>query len=311
MRLWDKALTTGGDYQRLTEWHTLAPKTTVFCVDGVAEQYMLSPKVDYVFSDFAFAMPPWNRTFVEWNCPRFFNMGEGLIPVHALSPQQIGFMVDICPEKRLQLLLRQLGQATIPGDNQPDLSKVKAIFSAKPVIFIAGRLAFPEVYANVFLDANGAVLNQMFAGADLVPGTPMRETLMEFLENFVPVVCLAFCFCNCKNTEILDVTAEMEPEEKIKRRLKLPTVRRVTCKITDKPKLYRKWSDQPLGMPSLDGVNAFHLCRGNFATYTDAAPLFGKYVGRYWRPPHTKGKKEHGEIEKVYVAAPVEVPSVA
>lgn len=32
-----------------------------------------------------------------------------------------------------------------------------------------------------------------------------------------------------------------------------------------------------------------HIVRGHFATYTDDAPLFGKYTGTYWRPAHARG----------------------
>lgn len=32
-----------------------------------------------------------------------------------------------------------------------------------------------------------------------------------------------------------------------------------------------------------------HIVRGNFATYTDEAPLFGKYTGTFFRPSHARG----------------------
>lgn len=32
-----------------------------------------------------------------------------------------------------------------------------------------------------------------------------------------------------------------------------------------------------------------HIVRGNFATYTEDAPLLGKYTGTFWRPAHARG----------------------
>jgi hypothetical protein len=47
-------------------------------------------------------------------------------------------------------------------------------------------------------------------------------------------------------------------------------------------------------------TNRVHLCRGHFATYTKEAPLFGKYVGRFWIPPHARGDRSRGVITKEY-----------
>ncbi len=45
---------------------------------------------------------------------------------------------------------------------------------------------------------------------------------------------------------------------------------------------------------------AFHMCRGHFKTYTEDAPLFGKYAGTFWWQPQARGKKENGTIIKDY-----------
>ena len=43
-----------------------------------------------------------------------------------------------------------------------------------------------------------------------------------------------------------------------------------------------------------------HLRRGSFARYTEDAPLFGKYVGTFWRPHTTVGDRKQGEVVKDY-----------
>ncbi len=46
--------------------------------------------------------------------------------------------------------------------------------------------------------------------------------------------------------------------------------------------------------------NRIHFCRGHMREYTRDAPLFGKYVGRFWIPPHVRGNKKQGIIYKDY-----------
>jgi len=46
--------------------------------------------------------------------------------------------------------------------------------------------------------------------------------------------------------------------------------------------------------------NRVHLCRGHMKTYTTEKPLFGKYVGNVWCPPHARGNKKMGVIKKDY-----------
>lgn len=46
--------------------------------------------------------------------------------------------------------------------------------------------------------------------------------------------------------------------------------------------------------------NAFHICRGHFKTYTQDAPLFGKFTGTYWWESTIRGSADVGVIEKDY-----------
>jgi hypothetical protein len=43
-----------------------------------------------------------------------------------------------------------------------------------------------------------------------------------------------------------------------------------------------------------------HVVRGHMVRYTAARPLFGKFVGNFYRKPHTRGTKEAGEVKKTY-----------
>lgn len=54
------------------------------------------------------------------------------------------------------------------------------------------------------------------------------------------------------------------------------------------------------------GMMPRHVCRGHFAEYGpefNKGLLFGKYAGRFYVPPHLKGDKKNGVVEKDYAIA--------
>jgi hypothetical protein len=54
------------------------------------------------------------------------------------------------------------------------------------------------------------------------------------------------------------------------------------------------------------GTMPRHVCRGHFSEYGPEfgkGLLFGKYAGRFYIPPHLKGKIENGEVAKDYAIA--------
>jgi hypothetical protein len=55
---------------------------------------------------------------------------------------------------------------------------------------------------------------------------------------------------------------------------------------------------------ALPTMTAHHVVRGHFAQYTAEKPLFGKYVGTFWRDAHTRGDKAAGEVAKDYTITP-------
>jgi hypothetical protein len=57
------------------------------------------------------------------------------------------------------------------------------------------------------------------------------------------------------------------------------------------------------GSGSGESLTAHHIVRGHFATYTADKPLFGKYVGTYWREAHARGDRKAGEVAKDYRVA--------
>lgn len=62
-----------------------------------------------------------------------------------------------------------------------------------------------------------------------------------------------------------------------------------------------------LGSPGIDiGSMPRHMCRGHFAEYGPEfgkGLLFGRLAGRFYIPPHLKGRTENGEVAKDYAVA--------
>jgi hypothetical protein len=54
-----------------------------------------------------------------------------------------------------------------------------------------------------------------------------------------------------------------------------------------------------IGTPERAGSRE-HRVRGHFKIYTEAKPLFGKYVRTIWVPEHVRGDDSYGEIRKDY-----------
>lgn len=101
----------------------------------------------------------------------------------------------------------------------------------------------------------------------------------------------------CKNI----VQERVEPTKRIRRKKRMVHVR-------DK----RKWSFHVLkvqlpktrksngGSSDGNGTTRVHFCRGHFKTYTEDAPLFGKYTGRFWWQPTLRGSSDKGVVLKTY-----------
>lgn len=110
------------------------------------------------------------------------------------------------------------------------------------------------------------------------------------------IVDVALRMMHVKNVEL----AEVPPKRRKKQRRLRPddTIKWHTVKVRPQGKRYASSSTQDL--PSL---TALHVVRGHFATYTPEKPLFGKYVGTYWREAHTRGDIAAGEVAKDYEVA--------
>lgn len=123
--------------------------------------------------------------------------------------------------------------------------------------------------------------------APVEPGTKNRtRNAHEVIYRFVS-------FLSCKNIRVVDFLPDPALQRARVKRGKYPLVAFKVLELTTR-------SGGGAGAAKKLWTNRVHLCRGHFATYTDDRPLFGKYVGKFWIPPHVKGDKKNGILNKDY-----------
>jgi hypothetical protein len=135
--------------------------------------------------------------------------------------------------------------------------------------------------------------------------TVMPEGMDEGLEDSIQglvqvtsaVTITGFMFSHCKNVELVERLPKRHEQREAKRRNEAFLKYREIVIDPGKTKQVAVGS----GSSSQDHpVRALHIARGNFATYTADRPLFGKYVGTYWRPAHVRGNADVGTVKSTY-----------
>lgn len=122
------------------------------------------------------------------------------------------------------------------------------------------------------------------------------ETLSRNVRNFAYPILMAVSLLHCRNVKVMD--NEVPPKVAAKRRKagKPVGVTYKTLVIDGMKEVLRREG----GVEKNGLKKALHICRGHFATYTEDKPLFGRITGTFWKPMHTRGNKERGEVKKDY-----------
>jgi hypothetical protein len=109
---------------------------------------------------------------------------------------------------------------------------------------------------------------------------------------------MAISFLNCKNVVQERVAPQLSRQ--MKRYLERTGDRPpVTYKVLNIEPMKRVLTREG-GIESSGITRALHICRGHFAQYTEAKPLFGRVTGMVWRPAHTRGSVDAGVVDKDY-----------
>lgn len=299
MRLFDR-ICTMAKVGPAADMRRDAQQYSVLSIDTIANYYGTSPKVMWGPEEYPYATPPWTKFFVEWREPKEWRCGDevqtdreyseaGLIGYYVTDRRQVDRVVPHCRE------------AGFPEMVDGIEDQIDAFLYTHPIIAIAGVPNWLDVRGIALMRKDGFVLRHSITGAALEGlSQDKRYSFSQEIGGFHHMMFLAFTFANCSNVKLEDVTEQEQPPAKIRRRLKLPEVKRYTLNIAGHSTKRREGTGEPQ-----EGIMPFHLCRGHFATYTPEKPMFGnpKLIGRYWHPPHTRGKKERGEIIKDYAIA--------
>lgn len=126
----------------------------------------------------------------------------------------------------------------------------------------------------------------------LAEGLINGEQSQSFNGHFAPAW-LSVAWMNCKN---LTLRQEQPSDQVARKRRKRRAFmgldyHRITVEDTHK----KRWEKST-------GISAsrFHTVRGHLATYSHEKPMFGKYVGTFWKPSHTRGNADLGRINHEY-----------
>lgn len=281
MQLFDKCLTQLRASDRET-FRSIAHDA--ICVSGDVIWHHIKTAGTVQPADFPFAIPPWKHAFIEFG-GRDGSSGVLCKTYEAAEREMLRHKRSDMAAKiaSSHTIIRFLMYVEVNGKGVERMP-----LGCLGFLDSSGCAAGGWDNLDWFADSQ-EVLKKCF---EIEDGIIFRKLLLHVIAALA-----TFTFANCSNVKLDDVTEELQPPAKIRRRLKLPEVKRYTLNIAGHSTTPRRGStgDQT-------GIMPFHLCRGHFATYTAEKPMFGnpKLVGRYWHPPHTRGKKERGEIIKDY-----------
>lgn len=253
-------------------------------LDNVAAYYAESPKQKWKVADFPNVAPPFQVFFLEWNMPRQKNMG--------------GHMSKALPYWMQCGLLC----SAIPPDSEINNKAILDRIAAR------GHIAKWIVYCSPWAAIGGHGAGKpLWLGnrISLIVG-PSGELLeMSWYENgqdlndMVFVGCLGLSFMHCKNVSM----GKMDVASLISRRdaCYFPSAPRLKYHVLQigamRQILRHQGREGEVGL-----AKALHICRGHFAHYEAERPLFGKYVGTFWRPDHVRGSESRGAVVKDYEA---------
>lgn len=224
--------------------------------------------------------PPFNRIFVEWKWE------------HALYGVLVN-LIDVTSD--CDQLLEQ--EWKLAEKRKPETSYLLAFETTAQ--YLGGKFGtFPCCVAELddeyrFVGLTATTNNPFdFVGdGDLDEGFHQRTA-----ERPAFIALLAVALMNVRNIVTVDHEPDPADNAAYQRHFGVPMTKYKTLAIKLMSKRYER-DDQP--QQQFD-VMPLHIRRGNFAHYTDDAPLFGKYTGTFWRPATAVGNAKNGIRVKDY-----------
>jgi len=256
----------------------------VIRIDDVAEMYAHDKKDEFdIYSDFPNLAPPFESFFLQYLVPPSFLInGEW----HDTGGNNCCFVVFVQYVKSKDLWGAALMARLVDVRTKRFLNDT-------------------TVTAFISVDGNGRLIKQKEDGSFPVlvhrPSDGLAQAMSKNgAAGWFHIPFLAISLMHCKN--VVRVPAPPPPAPVVKQweRRGRPFLKEYTLDIHPMKRVLATEG----GMATNGIKKALHICRGHFATYTDDNPLFGKVTGTFWKPMHTRGSSEIGEIKKDYRIKP-------
>lgn len=149
-----------------------------------------------------------------------------------------------------------------------------------------------DVNGNFGWDSGGKMVFDTYKS----PNYDAIENSEDLCNTLCPLF-IGLSFCHCKTQ--VEMQTELVDKKLLLKHInegKVPVERWHILNIEPVKKMLKEYGRKN----NVTDKMALHLCRGHFMDYRDGKGLFGKYKGIYWQPPHFKGKKENGVVNKEY-----------
>lgn len=294
---------------RLTAQAKLIASSPAIILDNVASFYAHHDQSVWdIVDDVPNWSPPFRMFFVEWEEPKEWKIKGKKV---ASPGWQQGFFVvafDVKDTNKYDVsswedtMARSLGQVSNPNPGQfgirDCLQESRWMLACHPYMStskppISGHAFWFGMCNFLFVDSKGNAIEGKRGGI-------LRSELMELEELWTSmhVLGLGISFCHCKNVAVADHREDRAGKWHHQR--KIPKITFKTLDIGPMKQVLRTEG----GSESVGIQKALHICRGHFATYTPEHPLFGKYVGTFWKADHVRGKAEAGVVVKDYNVVP-------
>lgn len=244
--------------------------------------YLLMENEKEVFDfekDFSNIAPPWENFVIEWKFPKYVYSKE-----LGKTPTPIGFDCNIFN----LVITNPKIPSSIPKETKWMLNSLVFTEINDELFFMGIGLICINEQGKIIIRNEGKDNSTMAFAA--------YEGKKEYLKFYIEarlIHLMAITFCHCKNIEKVINQIPDGIVKKRKKNNKFPINKYYTLKIGN---ISGKKCSEDKGLWN----NSLHICRGHFRTYTDDAPLFGKYHGTYWVPMHLKGSEEIGTVKKDY-----------
>lgn len=274
-----------------------------FCVDDVATMYAEHDKEIWDMAlDIPNMAPLFPMFWVEWNEPTVWKMDNEIQT--SQQGAQAGMFVKshdlktMSPERRQTFVDRFFApDPAVIAVFDTGLREARwvlecSLWTSSNIRPILGRPICAGVTHTVLVRENGSVINNVIGSHD--PMTAITGPSEVMLVSPLHILGLAISFTHCKNVRVVETPDDRG--EKWHRRTNTPVLKFHTIDINPMKQTLRTE-----GRSDETGIKkALHICRGHFVTYTPEHPLFGKYVGTFWKPDHVRGNAKNGIVLKDY-----------